>query len=452
MSEADLTAIYRAFDSNEPLPGDDERYVDLAAVRGASRPAPRLVQRIQNATGTSSHHLIMGHTKCGKTTELNRTVRMLEQKNYATVFFDVAQFAGGTFEYTTVLLLMAGQLVSQLGKRKPKVNVKGATARQLTDFLYERQITMGGQLAADATGKLDAKAAPGFLARFLGELGLGLELRAGFQRTRAITVQLEADIRGFLDAIHTLVLDAEQKARDAGHKGLVVICDGCDKLVPRATDEGGRNRDLQHALFVDHAPVLRSVPCHVIYTVPISIPENLGDVWEQNPEFVPAIPVTDLPGVSSDHANQGRAALQEVVRRRLEQQGTTIQALFENAQSLDPLIVASGGHVSDLILLVREAVLEAQTDSASTLTRSHLDRSILRRALEYTRLVETRYLPVLAAIDKAKTPQSGSDEYREVLFKRLALEYLYGKEIRVDLHPLVAASDAYQRWSIVQPT
>ena len=443
----DLTRIYNAFDSDQPLPANDDlRYVDLSEVRGQSKTARKLVQKILNVSGYTSHHLLMGHTKCGKTTELLRTQRFLEEKGYATVFFDVADIASRTFEYTTVLLLMAGQVVEQLSARKPKpIEVKGASAQKLAEFLLEKEITHSQEFKGEATGKLDAKIAPGFLAQFLGHLGLGLELRGGFGRSRDITLKLEADTKGFLNAVQEVIGDACTQTGKAGFKGLVVICDGCDKLALSATDEAGKSHDLQRAMFVDHAPDLRSVPCHVIYTVPISISVNLGDIWEQMPEFLPAVPVNKLTGIDDKYPEAGRTALKEVICKRLVQQGADHNALFADASLLDQLITFSGGHISDLILLVRQAVLEAQTDDVEKVSESHVKLSIRGRAQEYTRLVEARYLPCLATIDKSKNAPSGTDEYRELIFKRLVLEYLCGDDNKVDLHPLVAASDAYRR-------
>src|SRR5918992_4015828 len=203
----DLTSIYNAFDADEPLPaGDKERYVDLSKVRGDNQVARRLVQRIKNARGDQSHHLLMGHTKCGKTTELNRTSQLLEDEGYITVFFDVAEVATRTFEYTTVLLLLAEHVVDQLAKRESKkIKVKGASAQKLADFLREREVTRGSEFSTDTTGKVEAKAASGILTRLLGEFGLGLELRGGFQRSREITVKIEADTRSFIEAIRELI-------------------------------------------------------------------------------------------------------------------------------------------------------------------------------------------------------------------------------------------------------
>lgn len=439
----DLRAIYNAFNIDEPLPAsDDSRYVDLSDVWG-SRISQKLTQRIKNSEFKSSHHLVMGHTKCGKTTELNRTARLLEKDNYIVISFDVAEVATRTFEYSTVILLIAGQIVEQLSERD--INVEGLNTEELMDFLAQKEITVSRELSGDVTGKAEVK--PGFLTRVLGEFGLGIELRGGFKRGREITTKIEADYGNFLEAIVKIVEDARSKVWEAGYKDLIVICDGCDKLAISAADEHGNLYDLQRSMFVDHATDLQSIPCHVIYTVPISIPQNLGDVWEQTPEIVPAIPVAALPKIDDSYPRAGRKALEEVVSRRLEQAGTSIEELFEDTDLLNQLIDVSGGHISDLLLLVREAVLDAQTRGENLINKSHTNRSILGRALEYTRLIEGKYLPTLTTIDQFKSALGNSDEYRELIFKRLVLEYVCGTDSRVDLHPLVAASESYRRWS-----
>jgi hypothetical protein len=440
----DLVAIYRAFDADQPLAAEDPRYVDLTAVQGGSNIAKKLVQRIKNAGDRPSHHLLMGHTKCGKTTLLNRTAYMLEEAHYATVFFDVAELASRTFEYTTVLLLMAEQVARQLAARDEGILVGDAGGERLLGFLQEKEITTGGKQTGEVGAKGDAKV--GWFARWLADVGIGVDVRGGFERSRDITVKVERDARGFLDTINALIEDACRETMAAGYKGLVVICDGCDKLNISATDRQGQSYDLQRALFYDHAADLRSVPCHVIYTVPVSIPLNVADIWE-SPEFVPAIPVIELPGMPPDHFAQGRRLLAEVVSRRLQQEGCRVDELFPDSDAtLQRLIAISGGHISDLLVLVHEAVLEAQTEGEPRLGTAHVNRSIAKRAQEYTRLVESKYLQILVEIDQNKVAPLNSDAYRELIFKRLALEYVFDEESRVDLHPLVAASGAYRRY------
>lgn len=443
----DLADIYNAFDAEEPLAADDTaRYVDLSAARGDMQVARRLVQRIKNAGQQPSHHLLTGHTKCGKTTELNRTARQLEDNGYATVFFDAADDAKTyAFEYTTLLLLLAGQVVTQLATRKPAIHVRGDGAKKLAEFLIEKEITLGGTLSAEATGKVEAEIAPGLLTRLLGKFGLSAELRGGFERSREITYKIEKDAPGFLDGIQELVSDARRKVREKGLKDLVIICDGCDKLRLTASDREA-SRDLHLGMFVEHRADLCSVPCHVIYTVPISIQANLGGDWGKGPEFVPAIPVNTLSSVDATYVAEGRRALAEVAERRLGQHGLTVATLFENQALFDRIVSASGGQISDMLLLVREGVLNAQLREADRLGAEDIDAAILTRAIEYTNLIQSDHLPILSEIAQAQTRPASNEAYRQIVSRRLALEYLCGDEIRVDLHPLVAASDAYRRW------
>jgi hypothetical protein len=444
-----LAAIYNSFNADEPLSSeDDPRHVDLSGV-WCSRVAKKLVQRIKNAGEHPSHHLLMGHTKCGKTTELMRTARLLQKEGYVTVFYDVAEAATRSFEYTTLLLLMVGEVADKIQQELALLGIKidAPNTTQLATFLRVQEVTVGKEVSGEASGKAEGKVGATFLGWVLGELGLGVELRGGFKRSREVTSKIEADISGFLKAVNELIQDAKEKIWAAGLQGLVVICDGCDKLDISATDDKGVRYDLQRSMFVDHSTELLSVPCHVIYTVPISIPENLGDIWKQSPEVIPAIPVTQLPGIDDRCPEAGRVALREVVTRRLRQNGTKMEELFSDEKLLEQLIGVSGGHISDLLLLVHDAVLEAQTDGAGNLEARHISRAVRRRAQEYTRLIESKYLPILATIDRFKTSQSNSEEYRQLIFKRLVLEYVCESETRVDLHPLVAASSAYRNWT-----
>ena len=440
----DLAAIYNSFDADEPLPAeDDARYVDLSNVRG-QQVAQRLAQQIKNAGQKPSHHLLMGHNKCGKTTELNRTAHLLKQEKYLTVFFDVAEEATHTFEYTTMLLLMAHHVVEQLAECEIKVD--NERVKKLAEFLQEKEVTIGGTKALEGKVSGEVEVGAGLLASILGSLGFGVELGGSFQRSREITTKIEADTRGFINAIKELVQDACDKVLETkSYRGLVIVCDGCDKLAIAATDGSGKTHDLQQSLFVDHASDLRAVPCHVIYTVPLSIAVNLGDNWEQSPVFVPAVPVNQLPGIEDDYPKKGRDAMQRIVECRLNEKQAKLEELFADPQMINRLVDVSGGHISDLLLLVREAVLEAQIAGADKIAETHVNRSIRSRALEYTRLIESSYLDTLRSIDQFKTAQSNNDVYRAVIFKRLALEYICGNDNRLDLHPLVAASEVYRR-------
>ena len=73
----------------------DPRYVDLNAVRGGDDFAALIARHILLSDRSSSPAftklLFSGHRGCGKTTELFRLKRKLEEEGYFVVYFDVEQ-------------------------------------------------------------------------------------------------------------------------------------------------------------------------------------------------------------------------------------------------------------------------------------------------------------------------------------------------------------------------
>jgi hypothetical protein len=443
----DLRKIYNAFNADEPLPGtDNARYVDLRKVRGNNDIPKRLLLRIENSNPRYSYTLLRGHNKCGKTTELNKARLLIDEAGYVTVMFDVAESAARTFEYTTVMLLMAAYVIEQLSKRPGLlVRFQGASTKELADFLVDKEVTATKTGKVDAEAGVSAKAAPGLITKLLGEFGLSAKLSGGFQNSRSITRKIEGDTAAFKKAISAVIQFANDEVKKKGKKGLVIICDGCDKLDISATDEEDRTRDLQISLFVDHAPDLQSIPCHVIYTVPISTSANLADHWEHSSEFVPAVPINALPGIDQAYASAGRALLKEVIVKRIEKEGHQLGEVFESELLIEGVIDASGGHISDLLILVREAVLQTQIENKSRIGKMEINQAIRDRLRDYTALIEAKYLKVLTEIEQLNTC-AASSEYRELVFKRLVLEYISESRTIVDLHPLVKISEPYQKW------
>ncbi|MBA3247517.1 MAG: hypothetical protein H0T63_05480 [Pyrinomonadaceae bacterium] len=106
----------------------------------------------------------------------------MKQEKYLTVFFDVAEVATRTFEYTMVLLLMAHQVVEQLARCEIKVD--NERVKQLAEFLQEKEVTVGSTKSIEGKVSGEAEVGAGLLASILGKLGFGVELGGSFQRSR----------------------------------------------------------------------------------------------------------------------------------------------------------------------------------------------------------------------------------------------------------------------------
>ena len=128
--------------------------------------------------------------------------------------FDMAEHSGRDFEYTTLLLLMAGQVVSQFEQRQAAHPSGGGEHRSWSSFSASAKLPKGTSFQARGVTAWpgEAKVSPGLLTRLLGSLGFGLEGCGGYQCSPDNHRQdREGDCRGFLDAVDAVLRDEADK-------------------------------------------------------------------------------------------------------------------------------------------------------------------------------------------------------------------------------------------------
>lgn len=85
---SDLIArIYNSFDPSRPLPAGDPQYVDFREVRGDEDIVSDLGKRIRNSDKMTCQ-LYTGHRGSGKSTELRRLQKSLEDHSFYVVYFE----------------------------------------------------------------------------------------------------------------------------------------------------------------------------------------------------------------------------------------------------------------------------------------------------------------------------------------------------------------------------
>ncbi|MGF1575467.1 MAG: hypothetical protein ACFCU9_05910 [Cyanophyceae cyanobacterium] len=120
----------------------------------------------------------------------------------------------------------------------------------------------------------------------------------------------------------------------------------------------------------------------------------------------------------------GIAKMQEVLVRRIQPHIPEVQLgrdVFENEEVVTQLCLASGGHVRELLLLMKEAMNRTEALPIPTMA--------VRRAIgitrdTYRRTVEKDQWHLLAKV--AQTRAIANDEsHRDLLFRRCLMEYRY---------------------------
>lgn len=435
---------YNAVNPDVPLcKGEaDPRYVDLTAVRGGDDLAALIARRIRRSdrppSPTFVKLLFTGHRGCGKTTELFRLKHKLEQQGYFVVYFDVEEELDvADVSYLDVLVTLAQETEQQL--RESEV-----MAIELNSELLENIARWFGATVITEEEGRDVE-------RSLGaEFGLGAEspalvlakmlatvkgeIKSSSKRRQVYRRQLERNVWDLITHVNDLLDDARFRLQKAGSAGLVVIADGLEKVIYREIGPGNTKRSSHEILFVEHGEQLKAPCCHVIYTVPLSLifDRNVAQTFPDGYSLVPMVKVNEEDG---NECQDGREALYQVIARRME-----VEAVFENPGLARRLVAMSGGHVRDLLRLVRYAF--DYTDEQ--VLPAHVERACQRLVNEYDRLVRDEDLPRLHQVHRERRAPTDTP-YSLLLFNLLVLEYRNG-QAWADVHPAVQATLKFQEY------
>jgi hypothetical protein len=126
-------------------------------------------------------------------------------------------------------------------------------------------------------------------------------------------------------------IDGEKKLikKKPGCKGLLLVFDNLDRCPPHVADK----------LFFDYAAQLQAIDCTIVYTVPIASLYSSSGITK----------TFDKP-----YQTQGLDSLVALLDKRID-----VDRVFETRDILLEIVRASGGHVRDLMKMVRQACLTA---------------------------------------------------------------------------------------------
>jgi hypothetical protein len=179
---------------------------------------------------------------------------------------------------------------------------------------------------------------------------------------------MEPKVPQLISFCNLLISQIESAMPSEGQKRLFILVQDLDEAP----------FDRVQGLFFPHAPMIASLACRVVYTIPglFYYHPNYNRVraffrghWE-----VPAIQIHDLEDVA---CQTGLQCLRKIVLSGME------EALFATSELSDRLIHASGGCLRDLLLLVVNAADEALDRGSQTIEASDCEKVIELLKKEY---------------------------------------------------------------------
>ncbi|MBP7686493.1 MAG: hypothetical protein KA765_01235 [Thermoflexales bacterium] len=439
MPELPRTAdqAYSAVNPDLPLQPGDPRWVDLNPVRGGDNLTDLLCRRItrsQTALPVEfQKQLVTGHIRSGKTTELLRLQHALEANRFCVVYFDVLEELGADVSYIHVLLTMAEQIVKQINASKWEASVKAELLQDLVDWFSKVIITNDTIRGTDRT--LDASYGLGLdtpLLKFFSMFAtLRGQIRNSSQRREEITRTVERNIGEFIERLNLLIDDTQVRLSQAGSAGLVLVVDSLEKMLLRESDEA-KGVSTHVNLFIYHGEQLKAPRCHIIYTVPITLlsDQNVHTVFE-SVEVIPMVKIAERNAERTPYES-GRAKLGNVIGLRVD-----TATLFQSPDLLNQLIDLSGGHVGDLLTLIRYALDYTET----IIGQAQVERAARKMLNDKDRLITEDNLPDLVTV--YRNQETDDAKHAKLLRNLLVLEYMNGGRW-ADVHPAVRANPRFQ--------
>ncbi len=424
----DIAEAWRRFDPAKPLQPGSPWWVNCAAARDSEDIVDDIATKIEWASSAEQeciHELVAGHRGCGKSTELLRLAKQLGDMDFFVSYFPVTEYVDEQdVEFGDVLLTIARQVFADLAN--DGVTLPKKLLAHLHDWFAEKVKERVTENVAEYQVEVEGRA--GIDIAVLKLMARCLAAIRGKEQSRTLVREMLSDtIEELMDRINEILISAQAELRRSQRaKSLVIIVDNLDR-VP--------SPEQQKRIFVDHADQLNRLSCHCLYTVPTSLiysPEGRPvESLFGAPNFVPLVKLAEKDGKPFD---PGLNALREIIYKRATPE------LFDPGV-VDRLCEFSGGHVRDLVRLLRSACHEAREAPVTTAAASRACQELTRGFARWLTDDDFRRLQRLA--DDPNRDVDKDEPHKRLLFYGAVLPYWNG-HAWYDVHPAVRELPKFQ--------
>ena len=454
----DLQRFYEACNPAEPIdmknPEDSRYYIDFATVRGKKviNELKRVISRLSPNRPTCQ--LFTGHIGCGKSTELSRLQAELEAEGFHVVYFQATEDVDySDVDASDILLAIARQVSASLEESNIKLKPEGFKAflQQTVGFLKTPiDLSVEGEIGG-VKGKVSTEKGFEFsLSTWIGKITA--KAKDSSQTRSQLRQFLEPRANQILKLIDEEIIKvAQEKLKERGQKGLVVIVDNLDRIPYRQVSHA--NKPLPEYIFVEKGEQLRKINCHLIYTVPMvliyanassEMKQRLGGGTET--QVLPMVPTKLRNG---EDFSEGMELLRQMVLTRAfpeltpEERSGLITEVFDSLETLNRLCRISGGHVRNLLSMLYSCLQQDDppitADTLESVIRSYRDKLLLN--------IDDKEWELLFEVDKTQRVK-GEDECQTLLASLFVFEYHDKQGTWFGLNPLLLETDKYRNWKV----
>jgi hypothetical protein len=418
-----IARLFRACEPSVSLSPDDKRYVNFDTARGDS-PAPRYARSLRLSDPAKPEiKLLAGHRGIGKTSELLRLKKLLEEPAtaespyppFTVIFFDVNDTLDvNDLDFPDLLVLIAGEVQKQLKAASiPGFNATSVYLQRVWDDLKG---TLGGEVEFKGA---DVDVPFGKLA---------VELKNRPTARVALRAAIEKHNTSLLAAVNDLLATANVAIRN--HRlgsGLVLLIDGLDKIALRSLDNDKSNTHVR--LFCDRADQLAGLKAHTVYTVPISLAYSpraaqLAQTFGEHTSPMPMIRLRGDHKAEPQVNNTGMKKMWEMLERRCHFADVEIKEVFDTPETAHYLCRMTGGHPRHLMMFMQAAI---NVVDKFPITMAAARKAVNNYANSLLREIPDEFWPKLREFETPKTYIAKDELHQQMLFFLHVFEYMNGE-------------------------
>ena len=416
----DFKTAYANTNYLQPLRGEalERFYVDRGVHSELRGLLGELQAGVQQDPRSHAKFLFVGHTGCGKSTELSRLVSLIAapagddhllRDSLLPIQYSVSEVVGlYNIEFVDIALsIVVGvyRAMEALGH-----TVDDTPARRVYDWLYQDE----------QKTRTTSKGAAGQVGADLGLPGLIKLIDVRLKGEGEVREEIRTRVKKYIPELIHLINGVMREVTEITGKSILLIIDDLDKIMPLES---------ALAVFREHAKSLASFECFAIYTAPISLlydpaSKHIGQYLEVR--YMPMFKVRNKEGQRESPVGTDVETLREIIYRRVH------PSLFEEGV-VDEAIDLTGGILRELIRIVRGCCVYCQEWDIGQVTRTVLDKQKNLLKSEYYRMLVHEDYQMLRRVRRTKSRADVNMKHLESL---CVLYYPNGKGW-FDVHPIV---------------
>lgn len=364
--------------------------------------------------------LFGGHVGCGKSTEL-RDYAVLFRKSYTVHHLELTKSLDiNNLRFSDLLIALAKALVDTFEDAQLSLRPDAVFLNPVLEWFDTRIVKQERFKDIEGEIKTEVKVAGGIplLASLLATMTAKIRGGASYRE------ELRREVRdGFLQLLlhfNALIDHANSLLEHQGRGPLLFIIDGTDKL----------SKDDAETFFNADVNQLGQIQTNLIVCAPIAVLLETGITSQR---FIKVqLPMVKIFNADESTRQVEEDALIELVLKRMPLEH------FDGRETLRYLVRHSGGHVRDLLRLVRAAFARISGDRIDLQVAELAVRDV---ASEYQRLVRQSDWIDLVRIDQSLGEEKDrTDDRLRLLYDLVLLEY---NNYWWRSHPLVRVLPSY---------